>query len=423
VTLRAARARSAHARSTTAVTRTLPTKIVTLRTVTPRTVVVTALIALAVLLAVLPPNPVHAEPAAGPEGGSKALRDQLDAAARGFNDAVGRLDASKSREAQLAGQMRATDTQLAQLSDQVNALAVTAYKGARVGGLVALLESGSPDNLVQRAATLESKARADDEKLRQLKAVKTAQRTQQAALADEVESQRAQLAEMDKRKKDAEKALAEAEKAQAEAAKKAQADAAKKAQADAAKAQADAAKAQADAARAQAAANSAPAPATAPRQPAASPNPIGTGGAAVPAPAPRRPDGSLAPESCNQDDPTTSGCLTPRTLHALKQTQAAGFNRFVSCYRSQEDGGEHPRGRACDFAAQTSGFGGVATGGDRDYGNRLAAWYVANAQRLGVLYVIWFKQIWLPSTGWRAYTNGNGDPSSDHTNHVHLSVQ
>jgi hypothetical protein len=122
-------------------------------------------------------------------------------------------------------------------------------------------------------------------------------------------------------------------------------------------------------------------------------------------------------------DPTTSGCLTPRTLHALQQTKAAGFNHFVSCYRPQEDGGEHPRGRACDFAAATGGFGGVAAGAEKDYGNRLAAWYVANAQGLGVLYVIWFKQIWLPSTGWRAYTNGNGTPSGDHTNHVHLSVQ
>ena len=50
------------------------------------------------------------------------------------------------------------------------------------------------------------------------------------------------------------------------------------------------------------------------------------------------------------------------------------------------------------------------------------AWLVANADRLAVLYVIWFKRIWLPSSGWKAYTRGNGDPSSDHTNHVHLSV-
>jgi hypothetical protein len=149
---------------------------------------------------------------------------------------------------------------------------------------------------------------------------------------------------------------------------------------------------------------------------------VSAAAAASAAPAPRRADGTLGPQSCSVKDPTTSGCITPRMLNALQQAQAAGFTRFVSCYRPQQDGGEHPRGRACDFAAQANGFGGVAAGGDRDYGNRLAAWCVANADRLGVLYVIWFNQIWLPSSGWRAY-NGNGTPSGNHTNHVHLSVQ
>jgi hypothetical protein len=29
----------------------------------------------------------------------------------------------------------------------------------------------------------------------------------------------------------------------------------------------------------------------------------------------------------------------------------------------------------------------------------------------------------MPGNGWSSYSGGNGDPSSDHTNHVHLSVQ
>ena len=56
------------------------------------------------------------------------------------------------------------------------------------------------------------------------------------------------------------------------------------------------------------------------------------------------------------------------------------------------------------------------------YGDRLAAWGVDNADRLGVLYVIWFRQIWLPGSGWKSYS-GDGTPSGDHTNHVHISVQ
>jgi hypothetical protein len=38
------------------------------------------------------------------------------------------------------------------------------------------------------------------------------------------------------------------------------------------------------------------------------------------------------------------------------------------------------------------------------------------------MYVIWFKQIWTPAAGWHHYSGVAGDPSSDHTNHVHLSI-
>jgi hypothetical protein len=347
---------------------------VTLRTVRVRSILV-AILAAAVMLGVAPATRAPAAPGGGaltvdPEGGTKSLRDQLDAASAGYNDAVARLGASKARQAQLSEQMRATDAQLVQLTSQVGALAAAAYKGGRVGGLAALLDSKSPDSLLQRAVTLQSKAQVDDHQLHQLKAARAVQDQQQKAVDAEIKSQQDQLAEMDKRKKAAEKALAS----------------------------------------------------------------VGGGaktagftgaGTAAPAatPVPRRPDGTLGPESCSEKDPTTSGCLTPRTLHALQQTKAAGFTRFVSCYRPQEDGGEHPRGRACDFAAQTNGFGGVAVGGDKAYGDRLANYFIANANQLSVLYVIWFNQIWLPSTGWRAYRNGDGTPSGDHTNHVHLSVQ
>jgi peptidoglycan DL-endopeptidase CwlO len=138
-------------------------------------------------------------------------------------------------------------------------------------------------------------------------------------------------------------------------------------------------------------------------------------------PAPRNPDGSWPYESCRINDPTTSGCITGRTLHTLTQAKLAGFTRFASCFRGGGFG-EHPKGRACDFAAQPNGFGGDASGRDRIYGNNLAAFFIRNADRLGVLYVIWYRQIWLPGSGWRSYGRAGGDPSSDHTNHVHVSL-
>lgn len=126
---------------------------------------------------------------------------------------------------------------------------------------------------------------------------------------------------------------------------------------------------------------------------------------------------------CTEDDPTPAdGCLTPRTLHALEQAQIAGFTRFVSCYRPSGSG-EHPKGRACDFSSEPGGFGGDAGGEDYDYGQNLAAWLIENSDALGVQYVIWYRQIWFPGNGWKSYSGAYGDPSSDHTNHVHLSMR
>jgi peptidoglycan DL-endopeptidase CwlO len=128
--------------------------------------------------------------------------------------------------------------------------------------------------------------------------------------------------------------------------------------------------------------------------------------------------------SCNIKDPSgTGGCVTNVLNHAYQQTKAAGFNHYVSCYRSAEDGGEHPRGRACDWAADERGFAGVASGSDKTYGDNLANFYIKNSRALNVLYVIWFKRIWQTATGsWKSYGGACGSPSCDHTNHLHLSV-
>lgn len=126
---------------------------------------------------------------------------------------------------------------------------------------------------------------------------------------------------------------------------------------------------------------------------------------------------------CTEDDPTTDGCLTPRTLHMYNETKEAGFDHYVSCYRSGGSG-EHPLGRACDWAADESGFQNEdASGDDKTYGDQLAAWYVNNADSLGVEYVIWYREFWSPSSGWRSYSGAGGDPASDHTNHVHVSMR
>ncbi|MFV2101313.1 coiled-coil domain-containing protein [Micromonospora sp. LOL_024] len=348
---------------------------------------IAAVLALTLGAALAPFAPASAAPqglrAAAPvddEGGTPALRDQLEAASKGYLDARTALDNSVKRQKQLAEQLATTESQLAERNTKVAEIAAQAYRSGRLGAASALLSSGSPAGFMDRAAALDAVAANEDRAVRELQDTRDKVSATKQALDIEVQEQRKQVAVMAKRKDQAERALTvsvERDKAaeRAEAAERASR--------------------------------------TAPRSSGSSPTAKA---------APRNSDGSWPSESCSVNDPTpANGCITPRTLHALKQAKAAGYTRYVSCYRPGGSG-EHPKGRACDFAAQKGGFGGDATGGDRTYGNNLAAYFVKNADRLAVLYVIWYRQIWLPSSGWKSYSGARGDPSSDHTNHVHLSV-
>jgi peptidoglycan DL-endopeptidase CwlO len=317
------------------------------------------------LLVASGPVPALADPA-GPDGGNATLQGQLEAASRGYNDAKGRLDAATARQAQLETEAQQTQAELAEVTSQVQAAAVTAYKGGRLGSLSILLDTGSAGDLLDRATTLQSQLQRDNDALHRLHALQAQYDTQRAAINTEITTQQAQLAVMDKRRKDAQAALSAAGGGGAT---------------------------------------------TGP-----------SGGLATATPSPRNPDGSWPKESCSVPDPTTSGCLTPRTLHALQEARKAGFTHYTACWRAGT-WGEHPLGRACDFSANATTFvNAAATGADKAYGDRLAAWLLANADRLAVLYVIWYGRIWMPGTGWRTY-HGDGTPAGDHMNHVHLSVQ
>ncbi|MFI5924990.1 coiled-coil domain-containing protein [Micromonospora sp. NPDC051543] len=345
----------------------------------------TALIVMMVTLSVaLPVGAATAAPpgglraAAAPdgdeEGGTPALRAQLEAASKGYLDAKRALDTSVQRQQQLAVKLKTTEAEMTVRNGKVGEIAGVAYRTGRLSTVSALLNSNTPEGFMDRAAALDVVAANEDRVLRDLQSTRDEANRTRVALDGEIREQRKQVEVMAKRKEQAERALTVAND----------------------KARATAADTDTGSNRGTSTANAQPAP--------------------------RNSDGSWPSESCSINDPTpASGCITPRTLHALNQAKAAGFTRYVSCHRNGGSG-EHPKGRACDFAAQKGGFGGIASGGDKTYGNNLAAYFIRNADRLAVLYVIWFKQIWLPSSGWKSYSGGNGDPSSDHTNHVHLSV-
>jgi hypothetical protein len=303
----------------------------------------------------------------GSEGGSKTLNDQLAAASRGFIEAQDKLASSKKTQQQLTAQLKQIDAQVGPQQAALDQIVAQAYRTGRLGPMAALLTADSSQSMLDRAETLQTVAAKQDQALQDLKATRTKQEQAKIAIDAAVRDQQKQVNVMAKRKAQAENALKAANAGQNTG------------------------------------------------------SPGGGGTSASAKAAPRNSSGGLSAESCSVPDPTTTGCITPRLLNAMQQAQKAHFDNFVACFRHQNSG-EHPLGRACDFAADKNGFGGVATGSSKDYGNRLANYFINNSSKLGVLYVIWFKRIWLPSSGWKAYTRGNGDPSSDHTNHVHLSV-
>jgi hypothetical protein len=328
-----------------------------------------SLVAAAVLLVTGTPLPAPAAPAAtttptDPEGGTPSLRQALENASKGYTDAKLRLANSIKRQAALGKQQTITQAKVELLSKDVQVLAATAYRGGQVNLLNAALDSGSIPTLLDKSEIIDQLSWQNNHKISELKRARADLEKQKIKIAGEIKIQQAQEVAMSKRKTDAERALA-----------------------------------------------------------AVGGGASGgfSGSSTAAKPAPRNSDGSWPGEGCSLDDPTSGGCVSPRMRHAYDEARLAGFSRYTHCFR-EASFGEHPKGKACDFSASKTGFGSTATGGEKSYGNNLAAWCINNADRLGVLYVIWFRQIWMPSTGWRAY-NGGSDPSSAHTNHVHLSVQ
>ncbi|GAA1516523.1 hypothetical protein GCM10009827_034080 [Dactylosporangium maewongense] len=318
------------------------------------------------MLVIVFADPAAAEP--GEDGGSNlTVRQALDKALGEYNDAKGRLDKSTADQAAIEAELGKTQARLAELEVSAGSVASAAYRGRRVSLFNVLVGSDNPDQLLHDMSTIEYMISRDDKALHELAETRKKLEQQKADIAAAVANQQAQLKVMEANKKAAEDALKKAGGGGAT--------------------------------------TGAP-----------------TGGTVTTKPVARNSDGSYPKETCSLKDPTTGNCISPRMLNAYNEARLAGFTHYTSCYRSG-GGGDHPLGKACDFSANKSTFVNArATGDDLAYGNRLAAWCVANAKNLGVKYVIWYKRIWQPSSGWKSY-GGDGTPAGDHYNHVHLSMQ
>ncbi|CAM3168789.1 coiled-coil domain-containing protein [Stackebrandtia soli] len=317
--------------------------------------------AMAALLVLISPSTALADPDETDLGGD------LSAALEEFLEAEEYLHETEERQAEIKKEIKAGKKAVKALSAEIDEFAAAAYRNGGTSTFTAILTTGSPNAAVDSITIVNFLGDQSGRRIQDLIDAKEELEAEKEALADE--------------QKAAEKALKKSQKARDAAANALAANGG----------------------------NSLPGPSLS--------------DARAPIPAPRNGDGSLPSEGCQVDDPTpANGCLTPRTKHMLTEAQSSGFQRYVSCYRGGGFG-EHPMGRACDFSSQAGGFGGVAGGEDKAYGDNLAGWFVQYAQELGVMYVIWYNQYWDPAQGWIAYNGGGGDPSSDHTNHVHVSMR
>lgn len=291
-----------------------------------------------------------------------ALFSDLAAAQEAYLSAKQLLDASVARQQELAVTLATADEKTAEIAAAVSDLAHQAYVSAGYMQVAVILSSDSPGEFLEVMTIGNAMRTNQDNKLHALRDAVAEANAIQASIDAEVVQQQAAVVEMDARKREAENALWS----------------------------------------------------------------VGSGGEApgfastssvIADPAPRK--GDWAPEEQTVWEPNTSNYITPRTAHGRDEAIKAGFTHYVSCYY-YSTWGQHPLGRACDFAVDECRFCGDVYGADQQYGTDLTAFFVFNADRLGVLYVIWYQQIWTLSSGW-SYYNGCCTASERHTNHVHVS--
>ncbi len=156
-----------------------------------------------------PPTGLRAAaPDSDEEGGTPALRAQLEAASKGYLDAKRALDTSVQRQQQLATQLKTIEVEIDQRNGKVGEIAEVAYRTGRLGAMSALLNSSTPEGFMDRAAALDAVAANEDRVLRDLLKSKDQANRTRVALDSEILEQRKQVTVMAKRKEQAERALA-----------------------------------------------------------------------------------------------------------------------------------------------------------------------------------------------------------------------
>jgi uncharacterized protein YgiM (DUF1202 family) len=111
--------------------------------------------------------------------------------------------------------------------------------------------------------------------------------------------------------------------------------------------------------------------------------------------------------------------LTPNAIKVHRAGRLR-FPQITTYYGVRPDSiPDHPSGRALDLMIP-----GYTSAKGKALGEQVAAWARANADDLGIQYVIWNQRIWnvqRDKEGWRPMGDRGGD-SANHKNHVHITV-
>ena len=91
----------------------------------------------------------------------------------------------------------------------------------------------------------------------------------------------------------------------------------------------------------------------------------------------------------------------------------------VGGWRPSDPYPDHPSGRAADIMMPNGG-----TGSDVRLGNEIAKYFQKHAKEYGIYYMLWRQQMWKtgdPVGDWTSVSD-RGDPTSNHMDHVHITV-
>ncbi|MBD2892661.1 hypothetical protein ABT299_41850 [Spirillospora sp. NPDC000708] len=137
---------------------------------------------------------------------------------------------------------------------------------------------------------------------------------------------------------------------------------------------------------------------------------------------PKAPAGGGKPDGVSgSKSPIVGNSMTARMRTALLAIDGK-FGPFptIGCSRPG-DPQDHGSGTACDFMESTGGK--MPSASAQAHGDRVAQYVIDNASRLGIKYVIWRQRIYdmRGSGGWRQMED-RGSVTQNHYDHVHVSV-